>query len=74
MSDNAPEIGKLAVPSVLEGEEKHTYLREAAERLIASLPEDPVNGKLLFHDSANYYYDPDGEWRYNEQVVEFAED
>ena len=74
MSEDVPEIGRLSVPSVLEGEEKLAYLREAAERLIATLPEDPVNGKLLFHDSANWYYNPKGEWRYNEQVVEFAAD
>ena len=53
----------LSVPAILEGAAKNAFLREAAERIIAGLEQDPVGGAVLVRDSHVIYYDPTGEWR-----------
>ncbi len=59
----------LTVPSVLEGAAKNAYLRQAQEKIIAGLEQDPVEGAVLVRDSHVIFYNPAGEWRFNEQVV-----
>ena len=70
MSDAVPGIGRLSVPRILGEVAKHAFLRDAALKLISALPDTP-DGKVLLEDSVTYFYNPDGEWRFDEQQVEF---
>ena len=74
-SHRVDEIGRLSVPRVLEGAEQMAYLREAGEKLIASLPEVPGKGRLVATDSdRQHFYDPDGQWLLNSQEIVFPDD
>ena len=42
----------LTVPSVLEGAAKNAYLRQAQEKIIAGLEQDPVEGAVLVRATA----------------------
>ena len=70
ISDTVPGVGRLSVPRILGDVAKHAYLRDAALKLISALPDTP-DGKVLLEDSVTYFYNPDGERRFDQQQVEF---
>lgn len=70
MSDIVPGVGRLSVPRILGGVATHAFLRDAALKFISALPDTP-DGKVLLEDGVTYFYNPDSEWRFDEQQVEF---
>ena len=54
MSDTVPGVGRLSVPRILGVVAKHTFLHDAAQKLISALQDTP-DGKVLREDSVAYF-------------------